>query len=228
MKHPFSSVIIPAAGSGSRMESQKNKQFLELSGKAVIIHTLLAFEKCDYVDEIIIVTKQSEIELFKELILTYSLKKTIKYVVGGKTRQASVYQGIMAVNEESKFVAVHDGARPFIKATDLSRLFETAYELKSVAAGVPSKDTIKRVGPNNEVIETLNRNELWNIQTPQIFERLLIEAAYKFAERENYQGTDDSSLVEYMGESVYIVMGNYENIKITTAEDIKMGELILG
>lgn len=227
MKHPFTSVIIPAAGSGSRMESKQNKQFLELSGKAVIIHTLLAFEKCPYVDEIIIVTKQCEIEVFKNLLFDYYFEKTIKFVVGGKTRQESVHQGIMAVNEVSKYVAVHDGARPFIKATDLSRLFESAYELRSVVAGVPSKDTIKRVGPNNEVIETLNRNELWNIQTPQIFERHLIEAAYTVAERDHYQGTDDSSLVEYMGERVHIVMGNYENIKITTPEDIKMGELIL-
>lgn len=227
MKDSFFSVIIPAAGSGSRMNSSTNKQFLELDGKPIIIHTLLIFDDIESVKEIIIVAKETEINTFVDLLKNYKLKKKIKFVVGGATRQESVHNGILAIDKKTDYVVVHDGARPFIKQEKIISMFDEVQKQKAVIMAVPTKDTIKRVDYNNTVINTLNRKELWNVQTPQMFERKLIEKAYNKALESDFMGTDDSSLVEFMGEKVSVIMGSYNNIKITTAEDLIFGEIIL-
>lgn len=220
------SVIIPAAGSGSRMKAGENKQFLKLAGKPVIIHTLLIFECNKHVDEIIVVAKKEEINRFEQLLKEYNLKTKISIVAGGETRQESVHKGIEAMDKETEYVVVHDGARPFIKQEKLNSMFSEVFEKNAVIMAVPTKDTIKRVN-KNKVVETLNRKELWNIQTPQMFERDLIERAYKHALESEFTGTDDSSLVEFMGEEVSVLMGSYNNIKITTPEDLVFGEMVL-
>lgn len=227
MKNSFFSVIIPAAGSGSRMNSRTNKQFLELAGKPIIIHTLLVFDDIEYVNEIIIVAKENEIKTFSDLIKKYNLTTKINFVVGGETRQESVHNGILSIDEKTDYIVVHDGARPFIKQEQLKTMFGQLERENAVIMAVPTKDTIKRVDYNKTVIATLNRKELWNVQTPQMFERKLIEKAYNHALKENFVGTDDSSLVEFMGGKVSVVMGSYNNIKITTAEDLIFGEIIL-
>lgn len=225
--HPLTSVVIPAAGSGSRMKAHCNKQFLELAGKPVIAHTLLAFDRCIYVDELIVVVKKEELESFEQLVASLHLSKPYGFALGGETRQASVWNGIKACRQTAEFIAVHDGARPFISGPTLDRVFKDAYTLKSIITAVPSKDTVKRVDSDGVVIETLKRSELWNVQTPQIFEKKRLEKAYEEAILKGYDGTDDASLVEWVGYDVYVVMGSYQNIKITTPEDLVVGEMIL-
>jgi len=227
MEHRFTSVIIPAAGSGSRMQANKNKQFLELSNKPIIVHTIQLFDQCSYIDEIIVVAKESEQVLFKKVFENLKLRKPLHFANGGKTRQESVHNGIKACSDKTQFVAVHDGARPFLKPSALKRIIQSAYGLKSIVTAVPSKDTVKRVNEKGIVVETLKRNELWNIQTPQIFEYNVILKAYEEALKQGFEGTDDGSLVEWIGEEVHVVMGDYQNIKVTTPEDLVVGEIIL-
>lgn len=227
MDDKYTSVIVPAAGSGSRMQTDINKQLLELDGKPIIVHTILALDQCQLFGEIIIVAKEIEIEIFKKKLNENQIVTPMKFVKGGNSRQDSVYNGIQEVSKHSKFIAVHDGARPFVNNHLLKRMMDEVYIKGAVIAAVPSIDTVKRVNERNEIEETLDRGQLWNAQTPQVFRCDVLKAAYEKARMENFQGTDDSSLVEWMGIKVYPVMGSYNNIKITTAKDLVLGEMIL-
>ncbi len=220
-------IIIPAAGSGSRMKASKNKQFLGLAGKPVIAYTLMAFDACDAVKEIVLVTKEDERDVFQGIVETYGIKKNVIFAKGGETRQASVHNGIKTVSQDVTYIAVHDGARPFISQKVLRSAFETVVTREAVIVAVPAKDTIKRVNVDGQVVETLNRSELWQIQTPQVFGRTLLMQAYERADQAGFEGTDDSSLVEWTGHKVHVVMGDYNNIKVTTPEDLVIGEHII-
>ena len=221
--------IIVAGGSGKRMGMAIKKQYILLNKKEVLTHTLEVFNKSDLIDTIILVVSEEEIEKVKiEIVEKYALHKVKKIVAGGAERQDSVYNGLMATSEDTKYVMIHDGARPFIKEAVLKKALEVTLEKEATVVAVPVKDTIKIVdNKENKVIDTPDRSTLWSIQTPQTFTKELLLKAYEYAKRESLIVTDDSMLVEAYGKSVYIVEGDYTNIKITTPEDLIIGEALL-
>ncbi len=222
----MNSVIIVAAGSGKRMQRNINKQFIKLNEKEIIAHTIDAFYKNENIDEIIVCIKKEEEEFFKKEIIQKNDFKNIKIAYGGKERQDSIYNGLKSVNKNCKIVLIHDGARPFVDNRIIEESISVAKEKKAVVVGVPVKDTIKIVVDGN-ITDTPNRDKLWSAQTPQTFDYELITKAYDEAYKVNYYGTDDSMLVENIGQEVTMIMGSYENIKITSPEDLNIGEQIL-
>lgn len=218
-------VIIPAAGQGKRMGAGKNKLFIELMGLPVIVHTLQVFESDEQCEGVILVINLQEKPEFQAMIRKYNLKKVSALAPGGKERQQSVYNGLKEVTTE-EIVLVHDGARPFIDTKTIHRLVESAEENGAAVVAVPVKDTIKKVR-NKMVLETIERTSLWAIQTPQAFRVPLLYSAHQAAIKTSFQGTDDASLVEEIGEQVAVVEGNYDNIKLTTPEDLYFAEAII-
>ena len=219
--------IILAAGQGKRMGAGVNKQYLKLQGKPILAQTLLVFDQCAMIDGIIVVTHVNEIEYCQEeVIKPYGLRKVTSIVAGGKERQDSVYCGLKALPIECKTVVVHDGARPLITSAVIEHGLKTL-DKQGVVVGVPTKDTIKRVDEQGIVVETPKRSALWSVQTPQIFDKNMIVSSYIKAMSEGFVGTDDASMVEYCGGQIKMVMGDYENIKITTPEDLPLAEAIL-
>ena len=223
----MNSVVIVSAGRGSRMKADINKQFLKLQNKEVIAHTIDKFYNNENIGEIIVVVREDEAEFFKINIIEKYGYKNIKIAFGGSERQDSVYNGLKMVDENCKIVLIHDGARPFVNNETIDSAIESAKENKCVIVGVPVKDTIKVIDENNNVCDTPDRSTLWSIQTPQVFDFSLIMKAHEKAREDNYYGTDDSMLMEYFGQKVKVVEGSYNNIKITTTEDLKIGEEIL-
>ena len=223
----MNSLVIVSAGKGSRMKSDLNKQFLKIGNKEVIAHTIDKFYNNENIDEIIIVIREDEKEFFQENIINKYGYKNIKIAFGGKERQDSVYNGLKEVDEKSKIVLIHDGARPFLTNEIIKKSIECAKEYNCAIVGVPVKDTIKIVNEKNDVCDTPNRSTLWSIQTTQVFNYSLIMKAHKKAKDDEYYGTDDSMLMEYLGYNVKVVEGSYNNIKITTPEDLKIAEEIL-
>ncbi|CAH0347487.1 2-C-methyl-D-erythritol 4-phosphate cytidylyltransferase [Bacillus sp. CECT 9360] len=221
----FYEVIIPAAGQGKRMNAGKNKLFVELAGKPIIIYTLQVFESDPACNGIILSINPDEEELFQSIITQYGLKKIKKLVPGGNERQQSVYNGIKYADEHS-IVLVHDGARPFIGHALIMELATAASKYGGAIVAVPVKDTIKKA-KDKAVVETVERSSLWAVQTPQAFRVPKLIKAHEMAEKERFLGTDDAILLERMGESVIIIEGNYDNIKITTPEDLYFAEAIL-
>jgi 2-C-methyl-D-erythritol 4-phosphate cytidylyltransferase len=227
-KNHYISAIIAAAGMSNRMKSKINKQFININGKPILAHTLEKFQRCKYIDEIIVVAREDEINYCKkEVVKRYGFNKVTKIVRGGKERQDSVYNGILALNEKTDIVVSHDGARPFVKIKNIVDSIKGAVEYGACVVGTPVKDTIKFVKDGEEIDSTPNRDILWAAQTPQSFKREILMEGYKKAIEDNFVGTDDSVLVERLGIQVKIIMGSYENIKITTPEDIIIAESIL-
>lgn len=223
----MNSVVIVSAGRGSRMKADINKQFLKLRDKEVIAHTMDKFYNNKNIEEIVVAVREDEAEFFRENIIEKYGYKNIKIAFGGNERQDSVYNGLKMVDKSCEIVLIHDGARPFISNEIIDNSIESAKVDKCVIVGVPVKDTIKVIDENNNVCDTPNRSSLWSIQTPQVFDYSLIMKAHKKAKEDNYYGTDDSMLMEYFGHKVKVVEGSYNNIKITTPEDLKIGEEIL-
>lgn len=221
----FYEVVIPAAGQGKRMNAGKNKLFIELAGKPIIIHTLQVFENDPECKGIILSINPAEEELFQSFIGQYGLKKIKNLVPGGNERQQSVFNGLRHADKNS-IVLVHDGARPFIGHAIIEQLTIAASRHGGAIVAVPVKDTIKKA-KDKTVVETVERSSLWAVQTPQAFRVSTLIKAHEMAEREQFLGTDDASLLERMGEAVMIIEGNYDNIKITTPEDLYFGEAIL-
>lgn len=213
-------VIIAAAGSGKRMGSGIPKQFLKIEGKTVLVKTALAFSQNQYVDSFFVVTGQEFIEKSEKML--DGIDKFRGSVVGGKERQDSVYHGLKILPSDIDYVLVHDAARPFISQNIINRVIEKTVEKEAAVVAVPVKDTIKIINTNNTFKNTLIRSDLRGIQTPQGFKKELLLNAYEQAFKEEFYGTDDSSLVERMGVPVYAVDGEYSNIKITTKEDMPM------
>lgn len=223
----MNSVVIVSAGKGSRMKANINKQFLKIRDKEVIAHTIDKFYNNKNIKEIIIVIREDEREFFDENIIKKYRYKNIKIAFGGKERQDSVYNGLKEVDENCEIVLIHDGARPFVSNEIIEKSIENAKKYNSAIVGVPVKDTIKIVNEDNDVVNTPNRSRLWSIQTPQVFDYSLIMKAHEKAKNDKYYGTDDSMLMEYLGYNVRVVEGEYNNIKITTPEDLKIAEEIL-
>ena len=223
----MNSVVIVSAGRGSRMKSDINKQFLKIGGKEVIAHTVERFYNNKNIGEIIIVVREDEKEFFQENIINKYGYKNLKIAFGGKERQDSVYNGLQEVDKNCSIVLIHDGARPFVTNEIIEKSIKCAQKYNCAIVGIPVKDTIKIVNENNDVCNTPNRNTLWSIQTPQVFDYSLIMKAHEKAKNDKYYGTDDSMLMEYLGYNVKVVEGSYDNIKITTPEDLKVAEEIL-
>jgi len=202
--------------------------YLPLKGKPIIAHTLEAFYSLDIVQGITLVVSPGEEELMREKVLDiYPPKKPIKLVQGGAERQHSVYNGLKELPSDTQLVAIHDGARPLITPQVIERSFEVAKRWGAAVAGMPVKDTIKVVDSNGRVKDTPDRSYLWLVQTPQTFRYSLIMEAHKRAIEDNFLATDDSALVERLGKEVYMIEGGYENLKVTTPEDIAIAEEIL-
>ncbi|MEG0014674.1 MAG: 2-C-methyl-D-erythritol 4-phosphate cytidylyltransferase [Cellulosilyticaceae bacterium] len=221
--------IILAGGSGKRMGTAVKKQYIKLKDKEVIAHTIDVFNNMKDISDIIVVTGADEIDYVKEEICDkYKLNKVKKVIAGGKERQDSVWNGIEAVADKYEYVIIHDGARPFIEEETIIKCLDKAKQTGASIVAVPLKDTIK-VGnaKTGEVEATPNRETLWSVQTPQIFKTHIIKEAHRYAKTHGIYGTDDSFLVEAMGEKVYIVEGKYTNIKMTTPDDLIIGEKIL-
>lgn len=226
-KKCFCSAIIPAAGKGTRMGTPISKQFLKLNSKEIIVYTLEKFEQCEEIDEIIVVTGKETITYIKNLVETYHLNKVSKIVEGGKERQDSVYSGIQNVNKNVNIILVHDGVRPFVNQSDIRKTIEIAEKQGACILGVPTKDTIKICAANQDVVRTPERKTLWSIQTPQTFQKEILMCAYTKAYEDGFVGTDEAMLVERLGIPVKVVEGSYDNIKITTKEDLYVAQAFL-
>jgi 2-C-methyl-D-erythritol 4-phosphate cytidylyltransferase len=217
-------VVIPAAGQGKRMNAGKNKQFIELDGIPVIVHTLKVFEYDPQCTGILLVVNPNERDIFAAMADQYEISKIKGLISGGSERQHSVYNGLKAASSE--IVLVHDGARPFIKKNMMTKLVKAASKDGAATVAVPVKDTIKRV-LNSEVIETVERSSLWAVQTPQAFRLSDILTAHEEALQSGFLGTDDASLIERSGRKVQVIEGDYTNIKLTTPDDLLLAKAIL-
>ncbi|MFC0525687.1 2-C-methyl-D-erythritol 4-phosphate cytidylyltransferase [Pontibacillus salicampi] len=218
-------IIILAAGQGKRMKSDKNKQFLMLKGKPLIIHTLDIFYQDPYCQSIQLVVNPKEEADIQTLLKEYGYQERIAVVHGGAERQDSVFAGLAACTAEEGIILIHDGARPFVSLENVATLVNKAYEKGAALLAVPVTDTIKRVTESG--VTTLDRKELWAAQTPQAFRYSVILHAHKQAKEEGYLGTDDASLVERLNQPVEIVQGSYDNMKLTTPEDVEKAHAIL-
>ena len=227
-RRPKVSVIVPAAGSGTRLGGSVKKQFLPLKSKPVIVHTLQRFEHCPDVDEIALAVPEEAIVEIEKLISHYRLHKVRWVVVGGKKRQDSVaYALSKLVLKESDIVLVHDGVRPFIEPKRISHLIKACREFGAAVLAVQPKDTIRRSNGGGFFDQTLDRSALWLVQTPQAFKAGILLRAFERAKKEKFYSTDEAALVERLDVKVKIIEGSFDNIKITTEEDLELGALIL-
>jgi 2-C-methyl-D-erythritol 4-phosphate cytidylyltransferase len=222
----MNTAIIVAAGSGTRFGSETPKQFLEILGKPLIIHTLFAFENCPQINAIVLVLSSDETAKFLKIVGKYNLKKLVKIVSGGTSRAESVLKGFNAIRPtNAKIVAVHDGARPCVTPTEISQTIEKARETGAACLVASVTDTIKEVC-DGKIITTIDRNKLRRALTPQAFRYDILKRAL-FENEIGEIATDECYLVEKLGVEVSIVEGKSTNIKVTTQEDLAIAEQIL-
>jgi 2-C-methyl-D-erythritol 4-phosphate cytidylyltransferase len=222
--------IIPAAGMGLRMQSQISKPYLLLAGKPILAHTLEVFEGVKEIQEVTVVAHPDDLEFCREeVIAAHGFKKVLRLVPGGKERQDSVYHALKALQqeEELEIILVHDGVRPFITPEQIRRVIKAARSNGGAILGLPAHDTLKRVNSQGKVIHTLDRKDIWQIQTPQGFQADLLRRAFVEAYSRNFYGTDEASLLEEMGHQVAVIPGDPWNLKITTPEDLQLAEALL-
>ncbi len=227
--------VVLAAGAGKRMNSNTKKQFLELRGKPIIYYSLKAFQE-SFVDEIVLVVSEEDIDYCKkEIVEQYAFSKVKHIVAGGKERYHSVAAGIQSM-DICDYIFIHDGARPMLTSDILVRVYECVKEYDACVVGMPVKDTIKIADKNEYISQTPDRNLVWSIQTPQVFSYELIKKAYEELlinevglQEAGINITDDAMVVEtFVQKPVKLVKGSYENIKITTPEDLKIADSFLG
>jgi len=221
--------VIPAAGSGIRMGLEDAKQYLELGGKPLLASTLRTFQECHLIDEIIIVVPEKDVDYcLQQIVQRYQLSKVYKVVSGGERRQDSVRNGIEAVADNSRWVLIHDGVRPFVSIELIEKVIKAARRFRAVITGLPVTETIKQAGSKGNVLRTIERRDLWLMQTPQIFRREDIHLAHQEALKRGWtEATDDAFLVEKIGISVKIIEGEERNIKITTPHDLQVARFLL-
>ena len=227
-KRPSTAAVILAGGSGSRMgDGAVSKQRMLLLGKTVLAHSILAFEECDLVDEIVIVSKKEEIQKVKEDLEGLPIRKLRRIVSGGPTRQQSARHGLEAISKGMKYIAIHDAARCLVTPEMIRNVIREAYQHGAACAGTPVTDTIKKVRPSGYVERSVDRTEYWAAQTPQVFRETLYRSAAYSAKKYVWQATDDAMLVEKIGHRVMMVDCGFENRKITYPVDIQIAEQIL-
>lgn len=220
--------VLLAAGKSKRMGLGFNKTLIEVNGKPLLWYSLRAFEQCELIDDIVLVTQSSNADYVKsDIIDRYGFKKVTRIVAGGNERQFSVYNGLSAI-DDADVVVVHDGARPLITVSMMADVISAACEYGSSSVGVPLKDTVKVVDENNIVKYTPDRKDMWIIQTPQAFQFKILKTAHERAMEDGFVATDDCALVERIGGTVKIVDGSYSNIKVTTPEDLVVLEALIG
>ena len=224
--HQKTQVIVVAAGEGTRLKSVVPKPFVCLGGRPVLAYSLDVFEQCSLVEGVVVVVHADRQETCQALTHDQGWRKISCVVAGGRTRAESVANGLKALDADTQFVAIHDGARPLVSLGIVEEAIRVCYHEKAVIVAVPVKPTIKRVNLKDlTVVETIDRRDLWEIQTPQVFSRELIVRAHQGAN--SASATDDATLVERLGQQVKIVTGDYRNIKITTPEDLLIAESLL-
>jgi len=221
--------VIPAAGSGMRMGSQEAKQYLEIGGKPLLVHTLRPFQETHSVDSIIIVVPEKDVDYcLHQVVQRYQLNKVCKVISGGERRQDSVRNGIEAVADTCKWVLIHDGVRPLVSIELIEKVIKAAQRFRAVSTGLPVAETIKRVDRKGNVLKTIERSNVWLMQTPQIFGREDIRMAHQEALKGGWtDATDDAFLVEKIGIPVKIIEGEERNIKITTPHDLQVARFLL-
>jgi len=220
--------VVPAAGKSTRMGAKIKKQYLELDGIPVVVRTLRVLQDCPLVGGIVLVVGRGEEEYCRlELVENYGLSKVQKIVAGGDDRQKSVLNGLSALPLDTKIVVIHDGARPLLPPGRLAAVIEAARRHGAATLAVPPKDTVKSGNAQGLVVETLPRDKLFLIQTPQAFHYDLILKAHQEGLAKGVRATDDAYLVELMRHPVKLVEGSYKNIKITTPEDIMVASALL-
>lgn len=217
-------VVVAAGGTGSRFGGDIPKQFVELGGYPVIAHTIKRFENCDLISEIVIVTHKDYLVFCHDLVNVLGFKKVTTIIEGGNTRQASVFKGIKQVDKEITHILIHDAARPNISDEIIREICHTVKEYRACAVGVKVVDTIKVSDDGEFITSTADRDKLWQIQTPQAFEKNLIIKCHKNAAFEGFEATDDCMLAEKYGIKIKLVFGSYDNIKITDAKDLSVME----
>ena len=223
-KH-YTTAIIAAAGSSTRFG--ENKQTVRILDVPVLIHTLRAYDCADCIDEVIIVTKKEDIELWKEQCDLFSIKKVTQIIEGGETRQESVLRGFEAISDKTKFVAIADGARCLITPRSINDVCFAAYEHKAATAAHRATDSVKIARSGRFIESSPDRETVWLAQTPQVFKVALYRAAAYTALKEKITVTDDNSLVEFIGHPIYLVETGAQNLKITTKDDVIIAESIL-
>lgn len=227
--HPknFTSAIIAAAGLSTRFGGESTKQMTELCGVPLLVHTIKSYQETECIHEIIIVAKRNEISTWERLCRDYQFDKVTKIIAGGETRQASVMNGLDAVHERSKFVAIADGARCLTTPDQITSVCRAAYKYKAATAAHRATDTIKIADSKGFIDHTADRNTVWQAQTPQVFKTKLYRAAAYTAFTKGVEATDDNSLVEYVKHPVRLIECGSQNIKVTTREDLCVAEAIL-
>lgn len=229
MKKPHCTAIVLAAGQGKRMGTKVHKQYLLLEGKPVLYYSLKVFQESDIIDEVILVTgKDEEAYCMQEIIQPNKFTKVTHIIEGGAERYHSVWNGLQKIQDEG-YVFIHDGARPFIDEEMISRAYACVQKEKACVVGEPMKATVKIIDEDGYISYTPAREKVWMVQTPQVFETMLVKSAYaKLMENETVQVTDDAMVVETFGNhKVKLIEGSYKNIKITTPDDLERGALFL-
>ena len=219
--------ILLSAGKGTRMNQSVSKQYLMLGNQTILSYSLEQFQKSS-IDEIILVTAQEDIEYVKNnIVLPHKINKVTKIVAGGQERYLSVYQGLLAA-QNCDYVMIHDGARPFLTIDIIEDSIRAVQKYQACAVGVPLKDSIKKLGREGYIVENIERTDVWQVQTPQCFSYPMILGAYEKLLQSDIKTTDDTAVVEYFTEvKVKMLMGSYENIKITTPEDMDVAHTFI-
>lgn len=221
------SVIIPAAGSGSRLGSEIPKPFLKIGSKTILEYTIERFNNPQLVSEILIPVSESWLDRARKLIQPEIYRVPVRLLIGGSERMYSIQNALDDVDQHSKYVAIHDAVRPFFSESLLNRLIEAVIKHGAVIPGIPVTDTIKVVDSSHVVLDTPDRSSLYAVQTPQLFRVDWIKSAYESAIRTGIFGTDDASLCELAGYQVHLVQGERENFKITWKEDFEKAQSLL-
>ena len=225
-QRPFCTALVAAGGSSARMGTGHSKLLEQLDGIPVLAHTLRALEEAETVNAIVIAAREEDILPFSELCKSYGITKHVKIVLGGRDREESVYRAALEADPRTEFLAVQDGARPLVTPELIDAVVTAAFRCNAAAPAVPVRDTIKR-REGDRVTETVDRESLAAVQTPQVFEASLLKAALQSAMEAGAALTDDCSAVERLGKIVYLVEGDPENLKITTPLDLVLAEAIL-
>ncbi len=204
-----------------------DKLLLEFGGVPVVVRSIRALEQVKEIGEVVVVTREERLAQYRQLKETFALKKVTRIVAGGETRQQSVLEGVRAADPSAEYVAIHDGARPFVSPEEITRVLADAERFGAATLGVPVKDTVKVVSPDGMITATPDRSSLYLTQTPQVFRREVYLQGIEAARRSGLDFTDDCQLVEYAGHRVYMTCGSYRNIKLTTEDDLAIANAFL-
>lgn len=222
--------VIPAAGQGKRLGGSVKKQFLTLCDLPVAVHTLSAFQTSPLIDEIICVASKDDLSFFERLVSDHALTKVTKILPGGERRQDSVWAGLSYLgewNDRNDLVVVHDGVRPLVTSQLIERVIDAAHEAGGAVAALPLTDSLKQVSSDKMILKSVPRENLWTMQTPQVFRLGILLEAYRRGAKEGLEATDEAMLVENLGLPVRCVQGANDNIKITLPPDLEMAEILL-